>query len=147
MWLLVQRILVMIFSRLLVGVWIGGVWNAHFQEPTHYLSDVENFRTIPEIPQRERESHFFIKVQPPNFEKSESDIMQVHTLSHSIPPTRLPPLKFNWKKLFAFRRHHLGDTYSRLGIATHVKQVPLQTRPPCAVHIPSTPKDVQVIIW
>ena len=54
----------------LVGIWIGGVWNGHFQSPKNkYSSEAEISRKMPEIPQKERFSPNFrlrkLKIQSP----------------------------------------------------------------------------------
>ena len=67
----------------LVGVWIGGVWNGHFQESGKYLSEAEVCRKMPGVPQKER---FFAKFQAPKFENSEPEKCNSIPRSHSIPP-------------------------------------------------------------
>ena len=53
--------------RHLVGAWLGGVWNDHFQESEHNFSEAEICRKIPEAPQKIRVTSFSIEA-PQNLE-------------------------------------------------------------------------------
>ena len=74
--------------RHLVGVWIGGVWDAHFPESEKYFSEAG---ICSRIPRNCAERAIFAKFRAPKFENSEPAKMQFHTPQPFHTPTRLPP--------------------------------------------------------
>ena len=79
-----------------VGVWICGVWNGHFQSPINILQRPNFAGKSLEF----RRKATFAKCQALRFEISETEKLQLHTPSHSIPPPDSLLFSCFWLRVF-----------------------------------------------